>query len=384
MKKRLFILLIAILGLILVGCAESQLTLNNKEDKAELERNNVASLSTDKNVMLFSTLSSASLLKDMESGVASLSENKPIFGEEETIEIDMEKANSYLLMMENILADGGPVVVSETESDREGYDTMMVITVKDLVGNTNTYTIYYSIVVEEEVLPEVPGVPEEPGVEETPVEPDAIEDALPSPQLRHGSKDDYDEETETHNHGWGNQDKHDKAEDQFKNHHHWYDKDEEVEYELNALAVIEGVEYEISGKKEVEYDDDEEEIEIKFIVKLDEENYVVIKQEIEDDEIEYEYSVYQNKRKVSTLKFESEEENGKTVVKLTTNENGYKETYKFTKGENYTVIKYQGNKYSYTLVVTTRLDEATGDIVYEYKVKEKEYSWEYHKHHNHK
>lgn len=376
MKKiRFYVLLVAILSLVLVGCGNTQTTTVKKEVTE------VASLKTDQNVMVFSALSGANALSSTVTNLA-LSDS---IGEEELPEIDMEKANSYLLMMENILADGGPVVTTEAASDREGYDMMMVITVKDLAGNTSSYTIYYSIVVEEEVLPEeettTPEVEEQPETEETtPETEDTTTDENAEAPLAgkfggnnhgyHDQDDREDREEPKHEH-------HDKAYDQFKHHHHG-DKEDEVEYDINALAVIDGVEYEVSGKKEVEEDD--EEVEIKFIIKLDDENYVKVEQEIEEDEVEYKYDVFKGRRMVSSLKFESEEEDGKTFVKLsTTNESGDRETYKFIKDEDVTIVKYECKGYSYTLMVKASVD-AEGNIVYDYKVKEREgFNWNHKK-----
>ena len=288
------------------------------------------------------------------------------------VEIDMEKANSYLLIMENILADGGPIVSSETASDREGYDTMMVVTVKDLAGNTKSYTIYYSVLAESY---------------------DYDSDTA-SPDYDEKTEDrDYktDEDTNTETGdiktmGFGlRSDKKDdssnkeKAKDQFKKHHYDYEYEDEIEYQINALAVIDGVEYEVRGSKEVESDYYETEVEIEFVVKLDDYNYVKIKQEIENNELEYKYTVYQNGRKQTSMSFESEVEGENTVVKLTTEENGFKETYKFIKGLDKTIIKYDGNGYSYTLFVTSTIDPQTNEVVYEYKVQEKEYDWKYRK-----
>ena len=121
----------------------------------------------------------------------------------------------------------------------------------------------------------------------------------------------------------------------------------------------------------------ETEVEVQFTVKLDDSNYVKIQQEIEDDELEYKYTVYQNGRKKYTMSLDSEYEGGNTVVKLTTDEDGIRETYKFIKGDNKTIIKYDINGYSYTLHVTSVIDSETNEVIYEYKEKEKDLDWEY-------
>ena len=369
-KMKFYVLVVAILSLLLVGCANGEISSTKKEVT------DVMALSTDQNVMIFSTLSGATAL-DGES-ISMVRENDFIFGNKE-VEIDMDKANGYLLMMENMLAEGGPVITSESASDREGYDLMMTITVKDLAGNTSVYTIYYSIVVDETDVPTEEVLPEETPSEEVPTEEETA--PLKGGWGYHEDHNDREHDDEDKNHDNKDYEKyHDKAHDQFKHHNH-FDKEDEVEYEINALAVIDGVEYEVFGKKEVETEEDGEEVEIKFVIKLDENNFVSVEQEIEEDEVEYQYNVYKNGRKVSSLNFESEEENGVSHIKLTTtNENGERETYKFIKGEETTVIKYESRGYKYTLVVTNTVDEE-GNVVYDYKVMEKDFAWKYHKNH---
>lgn len=317
MKKiSVYLVLITILSFMLIACENQE----NKEGQLE----------SDQNLLVFSSLSSANVLNNKDV-VSSLSEAQPIFNDSKTTyEIDMDEVNSYLLMMENILADGGPIVSSKKASDKEGYDWMLEINVKDLANNSSSYIIYYSILVDE--------------VEE----------------LAHGGG------------------KHRKAEEQFGGHKGSLDE-EEIEYDINALAVIDGIEYDVVGKKEVEIEDGEEEVEIEFLIKLDETNYVKIEQEVEDDEEEYKYIIYKDGRKYSSMSFKTEVENGATVFKLTTSMDGVRETYKFIKNENKIIIKYSKDKYSYTLFVTSKLDEETNEVVYDYKVIEKDFNWQYRK-----
>lgn len=366
-KMKFYAVLVSVLALLLVGCANTEL---NTTKRGSTE---VAALKTDENILVFSTLSSASTLKEE---VVSALNGDASFGQKEELEIDMDKANEYLLMMENILADGGPIVSNETASDREGYDLMMTITVKGLAGNVSVYTIYYSIIIDEAELPSEE-LPEQPSTEETLPE-EGTESEVKEPSLRgHWGYKDEDDDKKDHKYN----DYHDKAHDQFK--HHYEDKENAVEYAIDALAVIDGVEYEVFGKKEVETEEDGEEVEIKFVVKLDDDNYVSVEQEFEGTEVEYEYTVFQNRRKVSTLKFKSEEEDGKTCIKLTTtNEQNEKEIYKFIKDAGKTIIKYETRGYSYTLIVTSSVDEE-GNTVYDYIVKEKDFKWQFCKNHKH-
>lgn len=365
MKQKIYLLLVMVLSLILASCADNTGIINTNSPLKE-----VAALNTDQNVLIFSTLSSANVLSEVVTPTSMSAMS--VLEETPEIEIDMDKANKYLLMMENILAEGGPVVSTETESDLEDYDTMMVITFKDLAGNVSSYTIYYSIIIDEQIATDEEVLEgensEEANTEET-------TDNSRERSFKKGHDDDrHDDEREF-------DEKHEKAEEQFKHHHHHEDNEEEVEYQIDALAVIEGVSYEVFAKKEVETDEDETEVEITFIIKLDEANYIKIEQEIEENEVEYKYSIYKDGYKTNSMTFKSEEENGHTYIKLTTNDNGVKETYKFYKSENRIVIKYESKGYFYTLYVTSKLDETTNEIVYDYKVKEKEFDWKYHKSH---
>lgn len=362
MRKSIYLLLF-VLSLILVGCNSTELQNQLNNDIAyESEISGVATLNSDQNVLIFSTLSSTSVLS--QTATSALRTSAITAGVEEDdakIEIDMEKANEYLLMMENMLANGGPVITKEEVSDREGYESMMVISFKDLAGNVDLYTIYYSIIVDEE--------------EVTDTNPMAHKGDYDGERddKEHGDRDEeHDEHHKNH---------HDKAEEQFRDHRGEYEDEVEVTYRIEALAVIDGIEYEVFGEKEVETEDDETEVEMMFVVRLSEGNYVKIEQENEADEVEYKYTVYENGRKKNSMSFEVEEEKGSTFIQLTTTENGYKETYKFIKTVDKTIIKYESKGYSYTLFVTSKLDEATGELVYEYKVKEKDFDWEYRRHH---
>lgn len=392
-KKSIYIFLMLLLTVALVGCQNS----NNEavaEDNATIDTTkqvtNVAQLKTDQSVMVFSTVSSVAVLSDEVVEVTPEQvipeETLPPVEQEEIPSIDMDKANSYLLMMENLLTDNGPIIMSESQSNREDYDYMMIISVKDLAGNVSTYTLYYSIIVEEESPSTPTDTPEE----------NESKDDIDVPSLRryyrygedektdnkHSHNDDYrNHDEETHDGYYDKGNKHNQAEDNFKNHQYGsHHENDEIEYKIKALAIIDELEYEVIGKKEIE----EDEVEIEFIIKLDENNYVKIEQEVEEDEFEYKYTIYKDGRKYSSLKFESENENNVIHVKLTSEENGFKETYKFIKEADKTIILYQTKGYSYTLVVTSSENAENGEVVYNYYVKEHDYTYKYCKgHHNH-
>ena len=75
------------------------------------------------------------------------------------------------------------------------------------------------------------------------------------------------------------------------------DKDEEeVEktYSLKGLAYVSNVEYQINGVFEEEIEGLKKEQETEIKVSLDDKNYVLISQEIEDSETEYSFSLFKN------------------------------------------------------------------------------------------
>ena len=125
--------------------------------------------------------------------------------------------------------------------------------------------------------------------------------------------------------------------------------DNEPEFHLSGIVINNDVTYKMEGKKEIE----EGEFEVEFKIMIDELNYVVVEQEIEDNEEEYKYTSYTdgkktleyelefevNKNKVEVefkeksgtskkkTKFESVEKDGKKEVKISIEENKIKEHY---------------------------------------------------------
>ncbi|MGN1060834.1 MAG: hypothetical protein ACI4QN_03790 [Candidatus Coproplasma sp.] len=70
-------------------------------------------------------------------------EVKPELPSSELTEEQLEKVNSYMALVENLLANGGLSYV-RTESDREGYAVKEVVSFSDLEGNIISYTMYYN------------------------------------------------------------------------------------------------------------------------------------------------------------------------------------------------------------------------------------------------
>ena len=121
------------------------------------------------------------------------------------------------------------------------------------------------------------------------------------------------------------------------------DGEEEVEVSttLRGIMVFAGAEYEVSGEHKVETEGNEKEESVEFTTKSKDNplNYVKIKQSVEEEngesEIEYEYEIYENGKKVREFELEIENENGKTEISLDVKTNGVqgKTKYKIVKGE---------------------------------------------------
>ena len=147
-------------------------------------------------------------------------------------EID-EVLARYLQLVETYLSNDA-ITAEATTSDRPEFETMLVYTSKDMLGGTRTFVVYFNQVDTEEPVAEEP-VTEEPVAEE----PETDE-----------PNDDFEE------------------------------AENEVEYELTGLIVIDGVEYELVGRKEIE--DGEEEY--KFIAYIDQDTFIRISYESDEED----------------------------------------------------------------------------------------------------
>lgn len=86
----------------------------------------------------------------------------------------------------------------------------------------------------------------------------------------------------------------------------WFEDDDEITTRLEGIVINDGVTYEMSGLREVEGNEEE----VTFTIKKDQNSYVQIEQENEDDEKGYEYTLWENGRKVYETELEYEIERG--------------------------------------------------------------------------
>lgn len=117
------------------------------------------------------------------------------------------------------------------------------------------------------------------------------------------------------------------------------DKDEQ-EYEISGMIIFEGYQYHLSGKHEIEGDESE----TTFYANLDNDHWVKIKLEFEEDEETYQYEVYNNGN-ITKIELSVEKDDKETDVKLTIRDNKEKTQYKFQKviEDNQTLIKIKTN-----------------------------------------
>lgn len=111
----------------------------------------------------------------------------------------------------------------------------------------------------------------------------------------------------------------------------------EVSTKLEGIMVVSDDVFDVYGEREFETEGNESESSIEFTTKskTNPNNFIKISQEVENNEVEFEYEIYKGGIKVSESEFEIEQEKNHTVVELEfKNSNQNKATYKLIKGNN--------------------------------------------------
>lgn len=428
--KSITVLLFIFTSCLLIGCEgvefikdnDNDTNINNNDEKDSLDAGNVEiedgvnqklSFESDDDVISFGVLSTASVFSN--SGYTKLSANKTasvrkLNTTEETEELDMDLINEYYQMFSSIV-NSNPITITAEESDREEYENKLVYTIKDLAGNETSYTIYFNLVLIEELeevekdefdnfddfeghdkfdkmhdhlkehfghgkwsqdeLPEG-FVPEDESVE-------LPEGFVPEdengeqPEIEEPSDEDGESvDLQRRNKGHGG-----------KGHYHKFDQDEDVEYAIEGVAVVNDVEYEIVGSKEQD-SENAEEFELELMIKFDEQNFVILEQEVEEGKEEYQYTVVENGKNKYEFELELGQEKLELEIEvLEETEEGKAEKVKYSfkrktiNDTEFVVIKRITKGEGIEILVKASVDEETGEITYEYKLKEKEFH--YHK-----
>lgn len=260
----------------------------------------------------------------------------------------------YLLMVETFLNSSAPLNVVTAASDRVGYDFMSTYETKNILGEIVSYTIYFNeIEIVDEVETEDPTETEDETETEDPVE----------------TEDPIETEEETNPVG-----RRDRRGERNHDHDDLFDDedDDQIETELEGLLIVNGVEYTLLGRREVEGN----ETEYKFVALIDEFNFIRISYESEDNEQKFRFVQMTDGVIVNRTNIKVEDEDGESKVMLTyqteTMEARY--SFKYADNEDYDLfIKYEidenGAEIERGMIkITINVDEITGETTYSYQI----------------
>lgn len=155
----------------------------------------------------------------------------------------------------------------------------------------------------------------------------------------------------------------------FDDDDRWEDEEEE-EYAIEGVLVIDGMEYPVQGVREIERERGEYESETEFRVTLEDGRSVWVEQsessEKDEHELEYCYLIRENGRVVERSSFSFEEERGETELEMLTEKNGKRESFSFEKES------YRGKEYIFLRVGSGRetksylvVSDGSGGYTYE-------------------
>lgn len=137
----------------------------------------------------------------------------------------------------------------------------------------------------------------------------------------------------------------------FDDDDRWEDEEEE-EYAIEGVLVIDGMEYPVQGVREIERESGEYESETQFRVTLENGRSVWVEQsessEKDEHELEYSYLIRENGRVVERSSFSFEEEKGETELEMIAERNGKRENFSFEKET------YRGREYIFLRVGSGR------------------------------
>lgn len=122
----------------------------------------------------------------------------------------------------------------------------------------------------------------------------------------------------------------------------------EIEKVFKGIALYNDLEYDFRFSMEEEKDLNESEAESTFTLFFNKDDYIVIKQSIEEElnenESSYTYKLVQDKRTIDEFKFKQEVENGKLHVDLIKNDRRYKINYETVNNEELIRVALKVNK----------------------------------------
>lgn len=171
-------------------------------------------------------------------------------------EEDIDLINSYIMLVESLLGNN-PIECLEEKSDKEGYEYKVTLTSRDLAGNVMVFVLYFN---------------------QTPI----------------NAESEVDEE-----------------DDDLSNKI----SDAEKEFQLEGIMLVNGLEYSLKGKKEVEQDG----YEFSLMAVIDSKNFIKLVQEVEEGEEKIFYSIHEEGKQVQRflLEVENEEDESEIVIMST-------------------------------------------------------------------
>lgn len=362
MKSKSLTIAVTALALLLSGCSFNNNSNTISSSTTDLEFVNKINEVDD--IYGFASMSATSLLTQVGSTNTQLSTSPlALMSYSEITDADIEKINGYLNMFEGLLSDDGVLSTTVTESDLEGYAYKMVVATKSLLGEVETYTMYYNEVIISDVTDDTSGSGDEI-ISESSSSTDITSDSTDAP-------DPLDEDVKV-----------------IREFDREKDDEDEVSTKLEGIMIINDVQYEVIGRKEVEQKEDEVEVKTSFISRIDQKNYVKVTQKLEEEDGEtqqkFSYEVVENGIRVSTSEVKVKQENENTKIELKIFENDQYSKYEFKQveenGAKMIMIKVQDNDISLDIKVYVVVDEVTGETTYSYKLKDGK---EFHKDRHH-
>ena len=147
------------------------------------------------------------------------------------------------------------------------------------------------------------------------------------------------------------------------------DDEDELEYLLDGIMIVNDQEYILTGKREIEDDEDK----IEFIAKLDDQNYIETEYKVEDEETKFQIKVIADGVLVSETEIKIEEEDKETKVELEflsgLNKGKYEFKYEVEDGQNVLKVEFDteidGIETTGKITLLVLVDEVTGETYYQ-------------------
>ncbi len=332
MKKKNFALSILVSLLILGGCS----TLNSSDVDTEKKSEYVTEINDVDDVYGFSALTSASLLSQFDMSAETNASKAMNLAWNEVGEEEIEKINYYVNLFESLLSDEGVLSSNISNSDIEEFDYMMIISTKSLLGETQSYVLYYN-----EVIIDVE---------------DEIEEDITDEEEVGNEVESVDEIVENY---------HSKVKE-VRHLDRIRDKIDEVSTLIEGIMIVGEEHYEIKGVRIAH----ETFTKTSFISFIDRFNYVRVSHMSNEDKENFKYRIVKDGKIESISDINVKNVESKTEIKLRLYENGSYEDYSFKKieeeGKQLIKIRIIKDRNVIDIKVFIITDEETGETLYRY------------------